>query len=158
MTNTFLNSGADVMEHLVCPTVTALIGTVVGAVLGGLIAFRFGKRLADRQQTRQAASVFAKAFLDELTRLEAQEDVDTHDILSPALSKHQAAIQEFMFHLPENRQTELKSLWQGYYCHKETGIPFLEQYADCGSLDKRKQMRRQATERFQAILAFAQKT
>jgi hypothetical protein len=158
MTNTFLTTRSDVMEHLVCPTVTALIGTIVGAVLGGLIAFHFGKRLADQGHARQAAAAFAKAFLDELTRLQAKEDVDTHNILSPAFGKHQAAVQEFMFHLSESRQAELEDLWRTYYCHRETGIPFLEQYADCGSLDKRNTMRQQATERIETILRFARKT
>lgn len=155
MTNSFLNSPSALMEHFVCPTISSLIGTVVGAVLGGYLAYRFGKVLADHQDMKQASAAFKKAFLDELLRLETSEDVDTYRIVSPALPRHQAAIQEFMFRLPPKRQAELNKLWLEYYCDQATSIPFLEQYADCGNLTKRKDMRELAAKRIRNLVEFA---
>ncbi|MFZ0943667.1 MAG: hypothetical protein WB930_09240 [Syntrophobacteraceae bacterium] len=146
------------MECLVRPILTSLIGTLVGAVLGGLVAYHFGKKLADRQQIKQAALAFTKAFLDELKRLEAQEDLDTYSILSPAFAKHEAAVYELMFHLPKQRQAELKTVWHLYYYDLKTGIPFLEQYADGGVVNERKSKRDRARERIQKLIDFAAKT
>ncbi|MCF6187765.1 MAG: hypothetical protein L3J49_09900 [Desulfobulbaceae bacterium] len=146
------------VEFFVAPTVTTLIGTVVGVIFGGYITYRFGILLSERKEFRIIARSLRRAFQDELLRLEKEEHIDTYEILAPALNKHEAAVFEFSQILPADKYAAFDKAWKEYYYDKKYHrIPLLEQYADNGSLDKRKEYRKLAIERIRKIISFAKK-
>ncbi|KAB2833749.1 MAG: hypothetical protein F9K48_07770 [Candidatus Brocadia sp.] len=145
-------------EIFVAPILSTLIGTVAGALFGGYVSYRFGLLLAERKSFNTSAANLRRAFLDELLKLEAGENIDTYNILAPALNKHQAAVFEFRQILSSTKSAAFDTAWKEYYYGTEQQeIPFLEQYADLGNLNKRKIYRHLAIDRIRTILSFTEK-
>jgi hypothetical protein len=90
-----------------------------------------------------------------------QTDQDCRLILTEqAYQKHGSAIRDFMFYLSWIDKFRLKRLWHRLAMIKASRkqhIPFYEQYADCGSLDKRRKVRPIVIKRIQDIISFAKK-
>ncbi len=109
---------------------------------------------------RNYGQTIAAAFKTELDNL-IQTDQDCRLILTQqAYQAHESAIRNFMLYLSWIDKLRLKWLWYRLVMHnagKKQRIPFYEQYADCGSLDKRRKVRPIVIKRIQDIVSFANK-
>ena len=107
---------------------------------------------------RDRGQVLTVAFKPELDAL-IQTDQDCRLILTQqAYQKHESAIRDFMLYLSWIDKLRLKWLWYRLAMikvAKKKHIPFYEQYADCGSLDKRRKVRPIVINRIQGIISFA---
>lgn len=126
-------------------------------LLGTFIAHLLSKSRGREEKRKQAAKIFINQFIDELDLLRSRIDYgDTYDILEPAAQKHKRAVVVFRQYLGARERSALDKAWQEYYEHpQQSGIPFLEQYFNGGSLDKRKINRKVAIERIEKLLGFA---
>ena len=109
---------------------------------------------------RNQGQVVTSAFKPELDAL-IQTDQDCRLILTnQAYQKHESAIRDFMLYLSWINKFRLKWFWYRLAMikvGKRKHIPFYEQYADCGSLDKRRKVRPIVIARIQDIISFASK-
>jgi len=109
---------------------------------------------------RDRGKVLMAAFKSELDAL-IQTDEDCRLILTQqSYQKHESAIRDFMFYLSWIDKLRLKTLWYRLATikvGKKKHIPFYEQYADCGSLDKRRKVRPIVVKRIQEIISFSNK-
>ena len=109
---------------------------------------------------RNQGQALTTAFKPELDAL-IQTDQDCRLILTQqAYRKHESAIRDFILYLSWIDKFHLKWLWHRLAMikvGKKQRIPFYEQYADCGSLDKRRKVRPTVIKRIQDIISFANK-
>jgi hypothetical protein len=112
------------------------------------------------KRRRDQGQVLAIAFKPELDAL-IQTDQDCRLILNQqAYQKHERAIRDFMLYLSWIDKLKLQWRWARLAMlkiGKKQHIPFYEQYADCGSLDKRRMVRPVVIKRIQDIISFANK-
>jgi hypothetical protein len=109
---------------------------------------------------REEGKVLTKALQPELDAL-IQTSQDCRLILTDdAYRKHESAIRCFMIYLSWVDKLRLRRLWHRLAMikiWKKQHIQFYEQYADCGSLYKRKTIRPVVIKRIQDIISFANK-
>lgn len=135
-------------------SLAALLLALFTVYLNHLFANTRDKTKARREQGK----LLTKAFQPELDAL-IQTDQDCGLILTQEIyRKHESAIRDFMLCLSwvdkvrlQRRWTRLAMIKTG----KKQHIPFYEQYADCGSLDKRRNVRPIVIKRIQDIISFA---
>jgi hypothetical protein len=109
---------------------------------------------------RNQGQILITAFTPELDAL-IQTDQDCRFILTQIVyRKHESAIRDFMLYLSWIDKFRLQWQWHRLAMIKITKkqhIPFYEQYADCGSLNKRQKVRPIVIKRIQKIISFANK-
>ncbi len=108
---------------------------------------------------RENAKSLIPSFNPELEAL-LETNEDCRLILTQeAYKRHSTAIHSFMFCLSWLDKLRLQWRWARLALIKtgKTKQPFYEQYADCGSLDKRKKVRPIVVKRIQGIISFANK-
>jgi hypothetical protein len=106
---------------------------------------------------REKAKAIIIAFNPELEALlETTEDC-RFILTEEAYIKHQRAIRDYMLYLSWIDRLRLELIWTRLAKIKigKQKIEFYDQYADCGSLKKRRQMRPLAIRRIEKIIAFA---
>jgi len=113
-----------------------------------------------RKERREAGRLVANAFRAELDAL-LQTDTDArHILMDEAYLRHESAVRHFMPKLSWINRLRLHWAWRALAHHqkdKKCQIPFYEQYADCGSLTKRRNVRPFAIKRIQHIISLTQK-
>ena len=124
-------------------------------VIGG-ITYLFRLSSAQRRSFREAGNTIAVNFKLELDAL-IQTRKDARIILTnEAYLRHESAIRNNINLLPWLDQFRLRRAWNKLAYHpqdKKKQIPFYENYADCGSLNKRREMRPLAISRIQKIIS-----
>jgi hypothetical protein len=115
----------------------------------------------DKIKTRRKnAKPLIVAFNPEMEAL-LETNEDCRLILTEeAYKRHKRAIHSFKFYLSWIDKLRLEWRWirlAKIKIGKKQHIPFYEQYADCGSLDKRKAIRPIVIKRIQDIISFANK-
>lgn len=133
-------------------------------VLIGLVTVWLNHLLAntrDRQKTRRdAGKTVTDAFRPELDAL-IQTDEDVRLILTTdAYRRHESAVRNFMPFLSWIDRFMLREAWRALAHHpqdKKHRILFYGQWADCGSLTKRRAVRPVVVKRVQRIISLAQK-
>jgi hypothetical protein len=106
---------------------------------------------------RNRGQVLIAAFKPEMDAL-IQTNQDCRLILTQQVyQKHESVIRDFVLYLSWIDKLRLKWLWYRLAMikvGKKQHIPFYEQYADCGSLDKRQKVRPIVIKRIQDIISF----
>jgi len=129
---------------------------IVAALLTGL----FGFGMYNKNKTRKYRQQLFDAFHPELNRI-LQSNEDCINILTDtAHSKHEIAVNNLIAHIGFIEKIRLKRKWRRLAMikvGKRKYIPYYEQYADCGSLDKRRKVRPVIIKRIQDIISFANK-
>jgi hypothetical protein len=113
----------------------------------------------DRKKERiQKGTNVIAAFSPELDALHQTND-DCRNILTmETYKKHESAIRSFLPYISWIERLKLCRAWHRLAFHRNDikGIlPFYEQYADLGSLDKRRSIRPTVIRRIERILSFA---
>lgn len=133
---------------------TALLLALITVLLNHLLA---NTRYAKNKRADQAIKLI-EALQPELDAI-IQTDKDCAFIMTDdAYMKHDSAVQCFLLHLAWLDKFRLKRLWHKLAMvkwSKKQQIPFYTQYADNGSLDKRRQIRPVVEKRIQDIISFA---
>ncbi len=129
---------------------------ILSALLSGWVGYRFGLYNAQRQMRNEAAEWLYHVFYPLRNGL-ANENCDTITLIQPTIKEQETEIAYMKRFLSNREAARLQAAWEAYYCldNKGQAIPFLEQYADCGSIDKRRQLRPILIGRIDAILAFS---
>ena len=137
-------------------SLAAILLILIPVYLNHLLANTRDKVIRRRNQGQVLMPAF-KAELDDLI----QTDKDCRLILTQtAYRKHESAVRDFKFHLSWIDKFRLNRLWYRLAMikvGKKKHIPFYEQYADCGSLDKRRKVSPAVIKRIQDIISFANK-
>ena len=137
-------------------SLSALLVALLTVYLNHFFANTRDKTKARREQGK----VLAKALQPELDAL-IQTNQDCRLILTDdAYRRHESAIRGFMIYLSWVDKLRLQRLWHRLAMikvGKKKYIQFYEQYADCGSLDKRRMVRPIVIKRIQDIISFASK-
>ena len=115
----------------------------------------------DKIKTRkEQGHALSMAFEPEIQAL-TNTDQDCRLIMTDkAYQKHASAIRIFSRYLSWVDRIRLQVLWHRLAMvkiDKKNHIPFYEQYADCGSLNKRRKTRPVVIKRIQDIIYFASK-
>jgi len=129
---------------------------VLSIITMGGIAYLFRLSLAQRRGFHEVGKTIANTFKPELDAL-IQTGDDARIILTDeAYLRHDSAIRNNINLLPWLDQLRLRRVWNKLAYHpqdKKKQIPFYENYADCGSLNKRREMRHLAISRIQKIIS-----
>ena len=134
------------------------------AVLLALVTIWLNHLLANTRDKvkcrREKGAELISAFRQELDAL-IQTDEDCRLILTDeAYRQHDSAVRAFMPYISWIDKYRMKQAWGDlalFRLNKKHAVNFYAQYADCGSLDKRKAMRPLAINRIQGIIRLAQK-
>jgi hypothetical protein len=101
-----------------------------------------------------------EAFRPELDALMRTNNDALLIMTDEAFIRHDSAIRNFLLYLSWIDRLILWHNWRALAYHqkdKDRRIPLYEQYADCGSLDKRKEIRPLIIKRIERIISFANK-
>jgi hypothetical protein len=140
------------------------IGTIsLTSVAIALIAVWLNHVLANTRdkvkERHTAGKKVVEAFRPELDAL-SQTDQDCRLILTEsAYLRHESAVRNHLSFLSWLDRLRIQYAWRKLAYHqrdKKHLIPFYEQYADCGSLAKRHNVRPVVIERISRIIAIAQ--
>lgn len=140
------------------------IGTVsLSSVAIALIMVWLNHILANTRdkikERRIAGKKIVEAFRPELDALN-QTDQDCRLILTEsAYLRHESAVRNYLSFLSWLDRLRIQYAWHKLAYHqqdKKGYIPFYEQYADCGSLTKRHNVRPVVIEKISRIIAIAQ--
>jgi len=111
-----------------------------------------------KKERLQKGNNVVAAFSSELDALHQTND-DCRNILTiETYKKHESAIRAFLPYLSWVDRFRMKRAWHRLIFHKNDTkgmLPFYEQYADFGSLDKRQSIRPIVINRIEKILSFA---
>lgn len=132
------------------------------AVFTALFVIFLNHRLSNtREKTKerhQEGKNIISAFKQELDAL-IQTNNDCRDIMTmEAYKKHESAIRSFLPYLSWIDRFRFKRAWHRLAFHQNDTkgmLPFYEQYADLGSLDKRRSVRPFVIKEIERILSFA---
>lgn len=116
-------------------------------------------RDAKNKRTDQGRKVI-DSFSQELDALIQTGDDARLILTTDAFRKHESAIRTFLPYLSWFSRFRMHIAWKRFAYHKDdkkAQMPFYEQYADRGSLDKRARMRPFAISRIQKIISLALK-
>ncbi len=137
-------------------SLSALLFVLLTVYLNHLLANSRDKLKIRREQ----GHILSMAFEPEIRAL-THTDQDCRLIMNQdAYQKHEAAIRVFSRCLSWFDRFKLRKMWHHLAMVKtgrRTYLPFYEQYADFGSLDKRRKIRPLVTKRIQEIISFANK-
>ena len=112
------------------------------------------------KERRQGGKDVISAFNQELDALHQTGDDCCNILTTEAYRRHESAIRSFLPHLSWVNRFRLKRAWQRFAFHKndkKRKLPFYEQYADLGSLSKRRSIRPKVIRRIEKIISFANK-
>lgn len=134
--------------------ITVVLSIVLTAFINHLLANTRDKRKLRREQGQK----LNEAFRPELDAL-AQTNGDARMILTEeAYRRHESEIRLYMPYLSWLHRFQLRLAWERLGFHpKLKAIPFYEQYADCGSLEKRRVVRPTVIKRIEKIMALGRK-
>jgi hypothetical protein len=110
------------------------------------------------KQRRDQGQTISKAFDLELHSLIYTNEDCRLILTQEAYQRHEAAVRTFSRNLSWIDRLRLKLLWYRLAMikiDKKHHMPFYEQYADCGALDKRRKVRPIVIKRIQDIISFA---
>lgn len=132
------------------------------AILTALIIVILNHRLANTRkkmkERHQEGKNIISAFKLELNAL-IQTNGDCRDIMTmEAYKKHESAIRLFLPYLSWIDRFRLKKAWHRLSFHRNDRkglLPFYEQYADFGSLTKRRSIRPIVIKRIEKIVSIA---
>jgi len=144
---------------------TIIIGQVsLAGLLLVLVTVWLNHLLANTRDAKNKRANLAikviEAFRPELDAIIQTSDDCRLIMTNDAYKRHESAIRDFMHHLSYFDKFRLNRLWYRLAMvrlNKKQHIPFYTQYADCGSLDKRNEVRPLVTKRIQDIISFASK-
>ena len=130
------------------------------AIVAALISVLFGFSIYRKNKNREYRRQLFEAVHPELNKL-LQTNDDCGNILDDAaFTKHGIAVNNLLAHVGFIEKIRLKRKWQLLAMariDKNHYIPFYEQYADCGSFDRRQKIRPIVIKRIQDIISFANK-
>jgi hypothetical protein len=141
------------------------IGTIsLSALAVALIVVLLNHFLAntrDKAKERRIVgnSVF-EAFRPELDALNQTDKDCLHILTESAYHRHETAVRNFLPLLSWIDRVRILRAWHKLAYHKkdrEAHLPFYEQYADCGSLTKRRKVRPVVIERISRIISLSRK-
>lgn len=129
---------------------------ILSAFISGFIVYQFGIKSDRRRKRNEVADRLYEIFYPLVKRLRTK-DIDAINIIEPTIDDQRKSVQDLKRHLSRQEAKLLQDAWECYYFVDYHGqsFPFIEQYADCGSLDKRKQIRSVLIKRLEAILEFS---
>ncbi|MBI4775253.1 MAG: hypothetical protein HY788_13965 [Deltaproteobacteria bacterium] len=137
-------------------TLSGVAVLLIGIWLNHLLANTREKR----KERRIAGNAVIEAFQPELDAL-CQTDEDCRLILNDsAYSRHESAVRNFLPHLSWVDRRRMLDAWRKLVYHEQDRkycFPFYEQYADLGSLTKRRDVRPVVIERITRIISLARK-
>lgn len=132
----------------------AILVTLLIIFLNHILANTREKGKARYQKGKKVISAF-NLELDALY----QTDDDCRNILTmEAYKKHESSIRSFLPHLSWVDRLRLKRAWHRLAFHQsdeKRTLPFYEQYADFGSLPKRRSVRPEVIRRIEKIVSLA---
>ena len=137
-------------------SLSAILFALVCVGINHLLA---NTRNAKNKRTDQGRKVI-DMFCPELDGLIQTENDARFILTTDAFRKHESAIRNFLPYLSWFSRFRMHIAWKKLAYHKDdkkAQMPFYEQYADCGSLDKRARMRLLAIFRIQRIVSLAGK-
>lgn len=135
--------------------INGLLG-IVGALLTGLFLLTLYRKNKTREYRKQLFDMLHPC----LNRLMQTNDDCRHFLNDDALTKHEIAVNNLMAHMDFIERICLKRKWYRLgmvQMDKNHYMPDYSQYADCGSLDKRRKIRPIVIKRIQDVIAFANK-
>lgn len=112
------------------------------------------------KERRQIGKDVISAFRKELDDLRQTDDDCRLILTTEAYKRHQSAILSFLPYLSWLDRIRLKRAWHNLAFHhkdKKGHFPFYEQYANFGSLSKRRSIRPEVIRKIDKILSFANK-
>lgn len=128
---------------------------ILSALVSGWVGYRFGLANSKRERRIEAANRLYEVFQPLHDRLE-KEDCDAIKVLQPTIHDQEKAIANLKRYLSKRQAVRLQEAWNEYYLYTNgPTIPFLEQYADTGSIDKRRRIRPLLIRRLDNILNFS---
>ena len=110
------------------------------------------------KEKRQIGKNVISAFSKELDSLHQTDDDCRFILTAEAYKRHESAIRSFLHYLSWIDRVRLKRAWHSLVFHhkdKKGNLPFYEQYADCGSLSKRRAIRPEVIKKINKILSYA---
>ena len=110
------------------------------------------------KEKRQIGKNVISAFSKELDALHQTDDDCRFILTTEAYKRHESTIRLFLPYLSWIDRVRLKRAWHGLVFHhkdKKGNLPFYEQYADCGSLSKRRAIRPEVIRKINKILSYA---
>lgn len=149
------------MHEPLITTGTLSLCSVLLALIVVLLNHGFSKTRDRRKIRLEKGQSLIEAYRPELDALIHNTNDDPRLILTPeAYRRHESAIRYFTPYLSWIDRLRIRWAWHRLAYHprdKDGKIPFYEQYADCGSLNKRKSVRPVVIARIKRIISFAQK-
>lgn len=141
------------------------IGTLsLSALTIALIVVFLNHALANtREKAKERRAVgngVIEAFRPELDALNQTDNDCMHILTESAYLRHESAVRNYLPLLSWIDRLRIHRAWRKLAYHKQDRkghIPFYEQYADCGSLTKRRRVRPLAIERMSRIVSLASK-
>jgi hypothetical protein len=130
------------------------------AIVGSLLTGLFLLTLYYKNKTREYRKQLFEVFHPALNRLLQTEDDCRLFLNSEALEKHEIAVNNLMAHMDFIERFYLKRKWYHLsmiQMDKNHYMPDYSQYADCGSLDKRRKIRPLVIKRIQDVIDFGRK-
>ena len=130
----------------------------IGAIFVATLPFAFKNGLIhykERRQRIQTAGVsITAAFQPELTAISQGNNDCGNTLDTAAFLRHEAAIMAHSKNLGLIKRRRLHKAWKELAYHSEKKyIPFYDTYADCGSLDKRAELKPLAISRIQNLIS-----
>jgi hypothetical protein len=152
------DSGQISFAHQIFMDIFALISnhplhSVLTVIMIGGFGYLLKVSIFQRQNINAAGKEIVSAFQPELNNL-LQTGDDCRLILdSTAFKRHDDAIRNNIDRLSVFQRRRVRKAWYRLAYHEQNNkIPFYEQYADYGSLDRRNKMRPVAISRIQRII------
>ncbi len=141
------------------------IGTLsISAFAVALIVVWLNHALANtREKAKErhtAGNAVAEAFRPELDALNQTDNDCMHILTKSAYHRHEAAVRNYLPLLSWLDRLRFHRAWRKLVYHRrdrEAYVPFYEQYADCGSLTKRRKVRPVVIERMSRIVSLSRK-
>lgn len=127
--------------------------TIAGALLSGLFGFILYRKKTVREYRKQMFD----AINGDLNRLLQTDDDCMHFLNDMKLRKHEAAVNNLMAHVGFVERYRLKRKWYALAMVKidnDHHIPDYSQYADFGSIDKRRRIRPVIIKRLGDLMTF----
>ena len=137
-------------------SLSALAVTLIVVLLNHMLANTRDKA----KERRTAGNAAVEAFRSELDALNQTNNDCMHILTESAYRKHETAVRNFLPFLSWIDRLRFHWAWRRlvyYRQDKETQIPFYEQYADCGSIDKRNRIRPIVIKRISRLVSLMRK-
>lgn len=130
------------------------------ALLVVLLNHVFANKRDKAKERRIAGNSVVEVFRPELDALNQTDNDCMHILTESAYHRHETTVRNLLPLLSWIDRFRLNRAWRQLAYHKEdreARIPFYEQYADCGSLTKRRKVRPVVIERMSRIISLSRK-